>query len=956
MTTNIFAPTDAFAPRHIGPRDHQIPPMVKAVGFDSIEAMLKATVPAAIRMDGALKGAVGRARSESEALAELDAHAQNNEVWRSYIGCGYYGTIVPPVIQRNVLENPGWYTQYTPYQAEISQGRLEALLNFQTMIVELTGLPVANASLLDEGTAAAEAMTLCLRAAKKRTGQRFWVDDRCHPQTLEILSTRARPIGIELVLGRPETFQFDRDVFGCLLAYPDTEGAVVDHRAVAQAAHAAGALVAVVTDPLALCLLEAPGAWGADIAVGSTQRFGVPLGFGGPHAGFMACGEAFKRRMPGRIIGISKDVHGNRALRMALQTREQHIRRDRATSNICTSQVLLAIMAGLYATYHGADGLRAIAERVKRLTDALRAGLASMGYSCDHDTTFDTLTLSVGHERAEAVHAAAAARSINLRRLGEDRIGVSLDETVTAQDLDDLMAVFAEAAGQHEVHPELADRPFSAPLARSTPPVVHPVFAAYQHEHEMLRYLHKLQSRDLSLTGSMIPLGSCTMKLNATAQMMPVSWPGMANIHPFAPKAQTLGYAGMIEELEGMLAEVTGMAAVSLQPNAGSQGEFAGMLAIAAYQKERGESARDVCLIPASAHGTNPASAVMAGLKVVVVACDDRGNVDLQDLRAKAAEHSDDLAAIMVTYPSTHGVFEEGIVELCNIVHEHGGQVYLDGANMNAQVGLCRPGDYGADVMHLNLHKTFAIPHGGGGPGIGPIAVAEHLAPFLPGHGLRPIEGANRVGAVSAAPYGSAGVLCITWMYLKLLGADGLRRASEIAILNANYLQKRLEAHYDILYTGPSGTVAHEFILDLRPLKAATGVDVVDVAKRLMDYGFHAPTMAFPVPGTLMIEPTESESLKELDRLVDALVAIRGEIAAVESGEMAYADSPLAHAPHTAAAIADDHWERPYSRSQGAFPSAHTKDHKYWPTVGRIDEAFGDRNLVCTCPPLEAYT
>jgi glycine dehydrogenase len=954
--TEPFAPTDAFAHRHIGPRDHQIPHMLETVGFDSIEAMLQATVPAGIRMDGELQGAVGAPRSESEALAELRRHEQNNPRWRSYIGCGYYGTLVPPVIQRNVLENPGWYTQYTPYQAEISQGRLEALLNFQTMIVELTGLAVANASLLDEGTAAAEAMTLCLRSAKKRTGRRFLVDDRCHPQTLEVLRTRALPINIDLVFGRPQAFTFDRDVFGCLLAYPDTEGAVLDRRAVTAAAHAAGALVAVVTDPLALCVLEPPGAWGADIAVGSTQRFGVPLGFGGPHAAFIACTEALKRRMPGRIIGISKDAHGNRALRMALQTREQHIRRDRATSNICTSQVLLAIMAGLYATYHGADGLRAIAGRVKRMTDALRGALEAMGYCCDHPDVFDTLTLSVGEARARAIHAAAAARSINLRPLTEDRITLSLDETVCATDLDDLIALFAEAAERDAVPAELADRPLAAPLARTTPPVQHPVFAAYQHEHEMLRYLNKLQSRDLSLTGSMIPLGSCTMKLNATAQMIPVSWPGLADIHPFAPKAQTAGYAAMIEELEAMLAEVTGMAAVSLQPNAGSQGEFAGMLAISAYQKGRGEGARNICLIPASAHGTNPASAVMAGLQVVVVACDDRGNVDLQDLRTKAAEHSDDLAAIMVTYPSTHGVFEEGIVELCSIVHEHGGQVYLDGANMNAQVGLCRPGDYGADVMHLNLHKTFAIPHGGGGPGIGPIAVAEHLAPYLPGHALRPIEGADQVGAVSAAPYGSAGVLCITWMYLKLLGASGLRQSSEVAILSANYLQKRLGAHYDILYTGPNGTVAHEFILDLRPLKAATGVDVVDVAKRLMDYGFHAPTMAFPVPGTLMIEPTESESLKELDRLVDALVAIRGEIAAVESGQTPYAESPLANAPHTAKAIASDTWEHPYSRSLAAFPSAHTRDHKYWPTVGRIDEAFGDRNLVCTCPPLDTYT
>ncbi len=952
--TDPFKPLDDFLPRHLGPRDHELPGMLQAVGFDSLDDLMAATVPQAIRMRGSLQGPIGPALSESEALADLKEKVSENIPHRSYIGMGYYSTIVPPVIQRNVLENPGWYTQYTPYQAEISQGRLEALLNFQTMCSELTGLDIANASLLDEGTAAAEAMTLCLRSAKKRKGQRFLVDQNLNPQTIEVVCTRATPLGIEIELGNPEEFAFDDTIFGVLLAYPDTTSTLRDLEAVASAAHEAGALVSVVTDLLSLCLLKPPGEWGADVAVGSSQRFGVPMGFGGPHAAFFATRSAYQRRMPGRLIGVSQDANGKPALRMALQTREQHIRRDRATSNICTSQVLLAVMASMYAVYHGAEGLKAIAQRVHRLAQGLASTLSALGWTVVDGHRFDTVVVEAG-DRSQALRQALAAARINLRELDDGRFAISLDEAVTEAELIELIGCFGGEA--QDLHRGVAEggSNIPAPLQRSTPPLQHGVFERYHAEHEMLRYLTLLQSRDLSLTASMIPLGSCTMKLNATAEMLPVTWPELAGVHPFAPADQTRGYQLMIEELEAMLAEVTGMAAVSLQPNAGSQGEYAGMLAIAAYHQARGDSARNVCLIPSSAHGTNPASAVLAGLEVAVVACDDLGNVDLEDLKTQAARHADRLAAIMVTYPSTHGVFEAGIVELCEIVHRHGGQVYMDGANMNAQVGLCRPGDFGVDVMHLNLHKTFAIPHGGGGPGVGPIAVAPHLAPYLPGHSVRPVPGADTVGAVSAAPWGSAGVLCISWMYMKMLGVRGLKRSTEIAILNANYLKAKLQDHYPVLYSGPQGTVAHEFILDLRPLKKTCGVEVADLAKRLMDYGFHAPTMAFPVAGTLMIEPTESESLQELDRLVEALLGIREEIAALERGHVAHEDSVLAHAPHSAEALCKTGWDRPYSREEAAFPTAHTRAQKFWPSVGRIDEAYGDRNLMCSCPPLEAY-
>lgn len=952
--TDLLKPLDAFLPRHLGPRDQELAPMLEAVGFESLDALMTATVPDAIRMEGELRGPCGPALSESEALAVLKAKVRANQPYRSYIGMGYYPCIVPPVIQRNVLENPGWYTQYTPYQAEISQGRLQALLNYQTMVAELTGLEVANASLLDEGTAAAEAMTLCMRSAKRRQGRRFLVDENLNPQTIEVVETRARPLEIDLEIGNPADFRCDDTVFGILLAYPDTHSTVRDLEAVTASAHEAGALVAVVTDLLSLCLLKPPGEWGADVAVGSSQRFGVPMGFGGPHAAFFATREDYKRRVPGRIIGVSQDSNGKPALRMALQTREQHIRRDRATSNICTSQVLLAIMAGMYAVYHGADGLKAIAARVHGLCQGLAKALSNLGWTVDAENRFDSLIVDAG-AKAQDLESALDAAQINLRPLGDGRFGISLDEAVTESELTDLLRCFGGST--QDLHEGLAaaSTGLPEPLRRSSPPVSHGVFDRYHAEHEMLRYLTMLQSRDLSLTGSMIPLGSCTMKLNATAEMLPVTWPELGGIHPFAPARQTRGYESMITDLEAMLGEITGMAAVSLQPNAGSQGEYAGMLAIAAYHEARGQGQRKVCLIPSSAHGTNPASAVLAGLDIAVVACDDLGNVDLDDLRNQASKHAETLAAIMVTYPSTHGVFEEGIVELCQIVHEHGGQVYMDGANMNAQVGLCRPGDFGVDVMHLNLHKTFAIPHGGGGPGIGPIAVAEHLAPYLPGHSVRPVPGADTVGAVSAAPWGSAGVLCISWMYMKMLGSEGMKRSTEVAILNANYLKSKLQAHYPVLYSGPQGTVAHEFILDLRPLKKACGVEVADLAKRLMDYGFHAPTMAFPVPGTLMIEPTESESLQELDRLVEALISIREEIAEIERGEVSHEDSLLARAPHSAEVFCAEDWDRPYSRERAAFPSAHTRAYKFWPAVGRIDEAFGDRNLICTCPPLDSY-
>jgi glycine dehydrogenase len=969
----LLDPVDTFPRRHLGSSEAEAAAMLETLGLGSLEELVAETVPAAIRIERPFDLAPpagwpgDRALSESELLAAMGAMAAKNRVWRSYIGLGYHGTLVPPVIQRNILENPGWYTAYTPYQAEISQGRLEALLVFQTAIADLTGLPVANASLLDEGTAAAEAMSLCLAAAK---GDRnvFWVSEECHPQTIAVVETRAEMLGVTVQRGPGADFEAGgvdpSSLSGILLQYPTSDGRVLDYAAAIERARAAGALAVVAADPLALCLLRPPGELGADVAVGSTQRFGVPMGFGGPHAAYLATRDEHKRRIPGRIIGLSRDAAGNDAYRMALQTREQHIRREKATSNICTAQVLLAVMAGMYCVYHGPEGLRRIARRVHAAAGALAEGVRRLGYRLPAEPFFDTLRIGVPAGfagGAEAVHAAAAKRRINLRRLGDGAVGVTLDEAVTAADVADLAAVFAEAAGKEppadpEALAAAADLGLPEPHARTSEYLSHPVFHGYHTEHEMLRYLRRLEGRDLSLTRSMIPLGSCTMKLNATAEMMPLTLPGWSALHPFAPAGQAEGYRELATTLEGWLCEITGFSACSLQPNAGSQGEYTGLSVIRAYHRDRGEPGRDVCLIPVSAHGTNPASAVMAGMEVVVVACDAGGNIDVDDLAAKAEAHRDRLAALMVTYPSTHGVFEPRIREICEAVHRHGGQVYLDGANMNAQVGLCRPGDYGADVCHLNLHKTFCIPHGGGGPGVGPICCAAHLAPFLPGHPLASGTGGERaIGPVAAAPLGSASILTISWAYIAMMGSPGLTRASQQAILAANYMENRLGEHYPVLYRGKNGRVAHEFILDLRPVKASAGVEARDVAKRLMDYGFHAPTVSFPVAGTLMIEPTESETRAELDRLCDALIAIRGEIRAIEEGRWPREDNPLVNAPHTAAAVTAGEWSHPYSRETAAFPAAWVRESKFWPAVARIDDAWGDRHLICSCPPVEEY-
>ncbi len=955
----FLGPADDFVRRHIGPREEDVQAMLARLDLGSLDELIEETVPARIRLGRPLSGELlPDGRGENELLAELQETARRNRVLRSYIGLGYHGTITPPVIQRNVLENPGWYTQYTPYQPEISQGRLEALLDFQTMVADLTALPLSNASLLDEATAAAEAMGLC-HAAARRQGSAFFVSARCHPQTIAVVRTRAAALGWSVHVGEPEDFDFAATpVFGALVQYPESDGAVVDLEPVARRVHAAGALLVVATDLLALCLLRAPGELGADVAVGSAQRFGVPPGFGGPHAAFLSTREEFKRSLPGRLIGLSRDAAGKPALRMALQTREQHIRREKATSNICTAQVLLAVMAGLYAVYHGPEGLRAIAERVHALAATLALGLERLGHRVVQRVFFDTLHVRLHGTTADALLEAARARGINLRRLDEQSVGIALDETVGARDLEDLLAILAPSGTRPPPLLELAravDPALPPAHARRSAYLTHPVFQRFHAEHEMLRYIRRLESRDLSLTTSMIPLGSCTMKLNATAEMLPLSWPEFARLHPFVPPEQAAGYTELFHRLERALCEITGFAAVSLQPNAGSQGEYAGLLVIKAWHASRGQGHRDVCLIPVSAHGTNPASAVMAGMRVVAVACDRQGNIDLADLRAKAEAHGQQLAALMVTYPSTHGVFEEGIVEICEAVHARGGQVYMDGANMNAQVGLCRPADFGADVCHLNLHKTFCIPHGGGGPGMGPIAVAAHLEPFLPGHPLWRTGGAQAVGAVAAAPFGSASILTISWVYAALMGASGLRRASEVAILAANYMAARLQPHFPVLYRGARGRVAHEFILDLRPFEDSAGVTVEDVAKRLMDYGFHSPTMSFPVAGTLMIEPTESESREELDRFCDALIQIRGEIRALEEGRADRRDNPLKNAPHTAAMVTASDWRHPYTREQAAFPSPATREHKFWPAVARIDNGFGDRNLICSCPPVEAF-
>jgi len=913
--------------------------MLEALGLETLEDLVRMTVPADIRLDRPLD--LPPARTEAQALGDLEAYASENQVWRSYLGYGYHDTVTPPVILRNVLENPSWYTAYTPYQAEISQGRLEALLVFQTMVQDLTGLDLAGASLLDEATAAAEAMTMCHRIKRGKVDA-FFVDRRNHPHTLAVLATRAEPLGITLHVGEADAFDFEATpVCGALLPYPDTDGQVRDWREVIARLHDAGALAVVASDLLALTLLEAPGEHGADIVVGNSQRLGVPLGYGGPHAGFLATREKHRRTMPGRLIGVSVDADGNPALRMALQTREQHIRRDRATSNICTAQVLLAVVAGMYAVWHGPEGLTRIATRIHGLTTRLAAGLREAGFETT-DAFFDTVAVSVDHP--EAILARARDHRINLRR-DRRRLIIALDERTTEADVADVLACF-------EAGPTPGDAADALPeaLRRTTDFLTDPVFHRHRSETEMLRYLHRLASKDLALDTAMIPLGSCTMKLNATTEMIPVTWRGFGGLHPFCPQEQARGYRRLFDDLQTWLAEITGFHAVSLQPNAGSQGEYTGLLTIRAYHHSRGDDHRHVCLIPTSAHGTNPASAVMAGMKVVPVACDDQGNVDLDDLRAKAAEHADELAALMVTYPSTHGVFETAIRTICQVVHDHGGLVYMDGANMNAMVGLCRPGDIGADVCHLNLHKTFCIPHGGGGPGMGPIGVVERLAPFLPSHPLLRESGTRTqaVGAVSAAPFGSPSILPISWAYIAMMGPEGLRRASEVAILAANYLARRLKGHFDVLYTNPEGFVAHECILDTRPFKSA-GVTVDDVAKRLMDYGFHAPTMSWPVIGTLMVEPTESESRQELDRFADAMISIRDEIRRVEAGTVDIEDSVLRHAPFTAESVTADAWDHPFSRREAAFPSEHQRVHKYWPTVRRIDNVYGDKNLVCTC-------
>jgi glycine dehydrogenase len=948
-----LSPSDVFAPRHLGPRDADVAAMLATLGHASLDELVAATVPARIRLGRALD--LGPALTEHELLEELRTLAGDNQVLRSFLGQGTYDCITPPVIQRNILENPGWYTAYTPYQAEISQGRLEALINFQTMITDLTGLPLANASLLDEGTAAAEAMNMA-HAIFEHKRPVFWADAGAHPQSLAVMQTRAEPLGIDLrVADRGAIVAgLGADTCGVLVQYPTTDGQIVDDRALVAAARAVGAHVVVATDLLALTLLTPPGELGADIAIGSSQRFGVPMGYGGPHAGFLSCSDGFRRLLPGRIIGVSKDATGKPAYRLSLQTREQHIRRERATSNICTAQVLLAVMASMYAVYHGPDGLTAIARRVRGWTEVCAAGLTRLGHAPRGGAFFDTLRVDLDAHTAAEVMARAIERGLNLRRY-PDGVGLSCDETTSAADVHALLESFSPSG---ELGFELATLfDAAAPawpqgLTRTSAFLTHEVFHRHRSEHEMLRYIRKLEAKDLSLTTSMISLGSCTMKLNATTEMLPVTWAEFGRLHPFAPIEQAGGYRALFKQLEQWLVEITGFAAVSLQPNSGAQGEYAGLLAIRGYHHARGERHRDVCLIPQSAHGTNPASAVLAGFQVVVVATAPDGTIDLADLQAKATSHRDRLGAIMVTYPSTHGVFEEGIRELCEIVHGAGGQVYLDGANMNAQVGLCRPGDFGADVCHLNLHKTFCIPHGGGGPGMGPIAVAAHLAPYLPGH---PLASGSAVGPVSAAPYGSASILPIPFAYIAMMGGAGLKRATELAILNANYMAARLEPHFPVLYKGSHGRVAHEFILDCRPFKKSAGIEAEDIAKRLMDYGFHAPTMSFPVPGTLMIEPTESEPKSELDRFCDALIAIRGEIAAIEAGTSDKLDNPLKRAPHTAAVVTASSWDRSYSREQAAFPAPWLREHKYWPPVSRIDNAYGDRNLVCTCPPLSAY-
>ncbi|MCH9798294.1 MAG: aminomethyl-transferring glycine dehydrogenase [Gammaproteobacteria bacterium] len=938
-----------FVGRHIGVCDEDKTEMLESLGYKSLDSFISAVVPKKILLSESLD--LDDAVTEIEALNNLGIIAKKNKVLKNFIGQGYYNTITPNVILRNVFENPAWYTAYTPYQPEISQGRLEALLNFQTMIVSLTGMDLASASLLDEGTAAAEAMMLCRRMSKSKE-EVFFVDKHCYSQTIEVIKTRAEPIGIKIVVGDLSEIE-KSNFFGVLLQYPGEDGAIRDFSRITNIIHNKRGLVVIASDILSLLLLKSPGEIGADVAIGSTQRFGIPLGFGGPHAAYMATRNSFKRSLPGRLVGVSLDSAGKPAYRLALQTREQHIRREKATSNICTAQALLAVMASMYAVYHGPNGLKYIAEKVHHLTVILASGLKKIGCRIVNESFFDTLTINTNKDTTK-IHSLAVSKGLNLRMIDDSNLGISLDERTSLDDIESLWRLFDKNTDLSVDQIKLsAHNNIPKRLLREDEPLTHPVFNSYQSETEMLRYLRKLSDKDIALDRAMIPLGSCTMKLNATAEMIPVSWPEFANIHPFAPNDQVSGYIEMIEEVESMLCVVTGYDAVSLQPNAGSQGEYAGLLAIRSYHASRGESHRNVCLIPSSAHGTNPASAQMCGMRVVVTACDDMGNVDLEELRLKADLHSDNLAAIMITYPSTHGVFEDGVIEVCNIVHQHGGQVYIDGANLNAMVGICKPGEFGGDVSHLNLHKTFCIPHGGGGPGIGPVAVRQHLAPYLPGN--KSLAKKPVINTVSSAPWGSASILPITWMYMKMMGYKGLRHATEIAILNANYIADRLKDAYEILYTGKNDRVAHECIIDLRAIKDSVGVTVDDVAKRLIDYGFHAPTMSFPVPGTLMIEPTESESKKEIDRFCDAMLAIRKEIDSIQKGVYPIDDNPLCHAPHTAEILITDNWNRSYKKETAAYPVATLKNSKYWPPVGRIDNVHGDKNLICSCLPVSEY-
>jgi len=949
-------PADSFVSRHVGPDERDVAEMLKTLGLPSLDALIDATIPGKIRFRRGLD--LPKGMTELEALTYFRLLASKNQIFRSFIGMGYSDCVTPPVIQRNIIENPGWYTAYTPYQAEIAQGRLEALLNFQTIVIDLTGLEIANASLLDEATAAAEAMTMSYALKGKPGKEVFLVGAECHPQTIDVVKTRAGVRGIEVRVSSHKDFRIGPEVFGALVQYPATDGEVIDYTKTVEELHASDALATVAADLLSLVLLTPPGEWGADIVVGNSQRFGVPLGYGGPHAAYFATRDEFKRHLPGRIIGVSRDADGKPALRMALQTREQHIRREKATSNVCTAQVLLAVVASMYAVYHGPQGLTRIARRVHGYTTALADGLRRLGYTIAHEDYFDTIRVELGKHNAQTIVEEARRRRINLRAMEDRSVVIALDETVSNDDVANLLASFNAGKETEFGVEELlggVDARYDERFNRTTPFLTHPVFNKHHAETEMLRYMNRLQSRDLSLVHSMIPLGSCTMKLNATAEMMPITWPGFSKIHPFAPLEQTVGYQLLFDELESALSEITGFAAVSLQPNAGSQGEYAGLLVIDAYHRARGDGNRKVCLIPQSAHGTNPASAVMAGMKVVVVKTDERGNIDVADLRSKAQDHALNLAALMITYPSTHGVFEESIVEICEIVHKFGGQVYMDGANMNAMVGLCRPADIGADVCHLNLHKTFCIPHGGGGPGMGPIGVAKHLVSFLPGHPVVKLHGRHEVGAVSAAPWGSASILPISHAYIRMMGGEGLEYATRIAILNANYIAKRLEPHFPVLYKGAHGTVAHECIVDTRVVKQGSGVDVEDIAKRLMDYGFHAPTVSFPVPGTLMIEPTESEPKEELDRFCDAMISIREEIREIESGKADRQDNVLKNAPHPMSRVTASAWTHPYTRERAAFPAPWTVEFKFWPAVARVESAYGDRNLICSCPPTDSY-